>query len=265
MSFLELTVEPKFHSRLCGLCGNFNGDKADDFFGRRGRMYRDGQSFGDNWRVGGLRACSVLPQDMPRSYEPQCTQTWESRSVCIVLRRQNCPSFQTICILCRIKSDRSCNALNSPLFDSCSRDKVDSTYYFNACKLDMCECPGDQCHCEVLTAYARECERKGVLVHDWRRDTGCENVTSFSFSEAMAARNEVIMDSSKNQSGAAAATSNSPLDSKPVWKFSSPPSAPPPENGPFRDGGDGAVSKEKKKKKAEVFNDDALGEFQAGE
>ena len=73
----------------------------------------------------------------------------------------------------------------------------------------MCECPGDQCHCEVsslyrpiydlatltlnlcncppfpqvLTAYARECENAGVIdiIDNWRRETGCLNVTSFSF------------------------------------------------------------------------------------
>jgi hypothetical protein len=46
----------------------------------------------------------------------------------------------------------------------------------------MCECPGDQCHCEVLTAYARECERAGYMVHNWREPTGCKNVTSFRYS-----------------------------------------------------------------------------------
>lgn len=106
-----------------------------------------------------MRACSILPRDMPRSYEPHCTQSWESR----------------------ISSVRYCNALNSTLFDKC-RAKVDPKYYFNACRLDMCECPGDQCHCEVLTAYARECERAGFMVHNWREPTGCRNVTSFRYS-----------------------------------------------------------------------------------
>jgi hypothetical protein len=46
----------------------------------------------------------------------------------------------------------------------------------------MCECPGDQCHCEVLTAYARECERAGFMVHNWRDSTGCKNVSSFKYS-----------------------------------------------------------------------------------
>ncbi len=62
VSFLELTAPSKFRSRLCGLCGNFNGDRTDDFYGRDGGFHPDGQSFGDTWRVGGDRACSVLPR-----------------------------------------------------------------------------------------------------------------------------------------------------------------------------------------------------------
>ena len=157
VSFLELMLPAKFRSNVCGLCGNFNGDPSDDFQGRDGvSVFEDGQSFGDDWRVGGLRACSVLPRDMQHSYEPHCTQSWEHK----------------------IKSDRNCNALNSTLFGACLA-KVDPGYYYNACKLDTCECPGETCHCEVLTAYARECERAGTLVHNWREATGCLNVTSY--------------------------------------------------------------------------------------
>ena len=105
VSFLELTVPPKFRERMCGLCGNYDGDKANDFYGRdgtvRGRydivraflsgnpdfqhlvlqglVHGDGQAFGDDWRVGGLRACSVLPRDMPTVSERHCTQTWEAK------------------------------------------------------------------------------------------------------------------------------------------------------------------------------------------
>lgn len=160
VSFLELKVPPKFRNRMCGLCGNYDGDKANDFYGRDGTglVHGDGQAFGDDWRVGGLRACSVLPRDMPTVSERHCTQTWEAK----------------------IKSDRNCNALNSTLFHSCLKH-VKPAYYYDACKLDMCECPGDMCHCEVLTAYARECENAGVVVHRWREETGCMNVTPFTF------------------------------------------------------------------------------------
>ena len=168
-----MTVPPKYRGRLCGLCGDFNGDKNDDFFGKTPvTRFIDGQHFGDSWRVGGLRACSVLPKDMPHSYEPECKQTWSSR----------------------IKSDQYCNALKSSLFAKCA-NIVDHEYYYKACKLDMCECPGEQCHCEVLTAYARECERAGQLIYDWRQSTGCKNVTSFKYSEKH--QNEVILPEKK--------------------------------------------------------------------
>ena len=45
---------------------------------------------------------------------------------------------------------------------------------FRSCKLDQCECPAvRQCHCEVLTAYARACHRAGIDILDWREQTGC--------------------------------------------------------------------------------------------
>ena len=162
VSFLELSVKPKYQNQLCGLCGNFNGNRYDDFYGRHGLIHSNGQDFGDTWRVGGLRACSVLPRDMPKHYEPQCTQSWESK----------------------IKSDKNCNALYSDLFSKCE-GKVDASYYYNACKLDVCECPGETCHCEVLIAYARECERAtGTPVYNWRQATGCVNVSSFQWSHS---------------------------------------------------------------------------------
>jgi len=79
VSFLELKVPPKYSGNLCGLCGDFNGDKSDDFKGRNGGdPLPDGQSFGDTWRVGGLRACSVEPRDMPKAYEPRYTAATET-------------------------------------------------------------------------------------------------------------------------------------------------------------------------------------------
>ena len=59
MSFLELTVPARMAGQMCGLCGNFNGDRRDDLIGRHGNLLESGQEFGNSWRVGGKRACSV--------------------------------------------------------------------------------------------------------------------------------------------------------------------------------------------------------------
>ena len=110
---------------MCGLCGNFNGDKRDDFVGRHGAMLRSGQEFGNSWRVGGRKACSVLPRDVPVQ-PPTCRGDWEGS----------------------IKSELHCAAIKSSLFSSCHA-AVPPQFYFKACRIDMCECPGTQCHCEV--------------------------------------------------------------------------------------------------------------------
>jgi hypothetical protein len=124
VSFLELSIPAEMGSRMCGLCGNFNGDPSDDIRSESASnpaVTDSGYSLasvddvgvgGDAWRVGGLRACSVLPRDMPHSYEPHCTQTWHQR----------------------ITSDRYCNAINSTLFSACA-NKVPPGYYYNACRL----------------------------------------------------------------------------------------------------------------------------------
>ena len=78
VSFLELTVPPKMRGLMCGLCGNFNGAAADDFRGRGGQLLSSGQQFGNSWRVGGRKACSVLPRDVP-ARPPTCRGDWEVR------------------------------------------------------------------------------------------------------------------------------------------------------------------------------------------
>ena len=59
VSFLELTVPARMAGLMCGLCGNFNGDRSDDLIGRHGSLLSSGQEFGNSWRVGGKKACSV--------------------------------------------------------------------------------------------------------------------------------------------------------------------------------------------------------------
>ncbi|CAB4064103.1 unnamed protein product [Lepeophtheirus salmonis] len=171
ISFLEVALPPKFRNRVCGLCGNFNGDKVDDFYGPSGKQIHNKQEFGESWRVGGLKSCSRGPSKSTTA--PSCSQNWGSK----------------------IKSDRNCNAFRSPLFQTC-RSHIPYDYYFNACKLDMCECPGNQCHCEVLTAYVRECERSGILISKWREVTGCKNLSSFSYKHNSTASANLISSSS---------------------------------------------------------------------
>lgn len=60
-SFVELTVSTRFKSKLCGLCGNYNGMKSDDLTGSDGRLHMNSEDFGNSWRIGSHRTCMSRP------------------------------------------------------------------------------------------------------------------------------------------------------------------------------------------------------------
>ncbi|RUS72000.1 hypothetical protein EGW08_020235, partial [Elysia chlorotica] len=76
-SFAEVTVTTRLKFKVCGLCGSYNGVKADDLRGPDGTMYATGQEMGHAWRVGGTRACQSRPQRM--ASEPLCEHDAQAR------------------------------------------------------------------------------------------------------------------------------------------------------------------------------------------
>ncbi|CAG7733363.1 unnamed protein product [Allacma fusca] len=150
-SFLEVSVPHSMQGRLCGLCGNFNGNKSDDLTTRRGSPANHPNAFGKSWRVGGIKACS-RPEEV-KGPEPLCQKNGMTRS----------------------KAEKACNTIKFPVFSRCHKT-IPLDRFFKSCTLDMCECPqGRKCHCEVLTAYARACQRSGIDIQNWREDTGCSH------------------------------------------------------------------------------------------
>lgn len=52
-SFLEVTVPPNYKGKLCGLCGNFNGNVKDDLKTKYGKILNENLiGFGASWCVG---------------------------------------------------------------------------------------------------------------------------------------------------------------------------------------------------------------------
>ncbi|XP_022248617.1 BMP-binding endothelial regulator protein-like [Limulus polyphemus] len=151
-SFLEVSVPPEFKNQMCGLCGNYNGDSKDDFITRNGNVVSDVDIFGNDWKRGRERRCKPLVSTKAR--DSSCGHNWESR----------------------IRGIQECNVLKvASVFHRC-HSQVDPMPYYQSCLIDMCECPlTERCYCEALHAYARECERAGIVLN-WRKNTGCENV-----------------------------------------------------------------------------------------
>ncbi|XP_061402292.1 BMP-binding endothelial regulator protein, partial [Musca vetustissima] len=143
-NYLQVTVPSSFKNRMCGLCGNYNGWTRDDLTSRDGVNHTEAWRFANSWKVGGPKACSRKQENI--AVEPTCKQ-----------RKSNA--------LCR-------PLLVSEVFGDCD-STVNPENYHDACKMDVCDCPTGMCHCDSFAAYARECQRLGVRLPDWRSATAC--------------------------------------------------------------------------------------------
>lgn len=147
-NFLQVQAPVKYKNHLCGLCGNYNGVSRDDFRTRRGVNMNETSvwQFANSWRVGGMK---------------QCTDKYNENFG----RKASC-KYRKKGSMCR-----PLQGLDS-IFETCT-ERVNPSNYNDSCHKDMCECESDLCYCDSFTAYAHECQRMGVLLPDWRRETGC--------------------------------------------------------------------------------------------
>lgn len=152
-NFIQVEVPVIYKNKLCGLCGNYNSVFRDDLFSRTGVNMTDNVwKFAQSWAVGGEKACT-----RPRKKE-------------LIAKNSQCrpKKFFTFCKI-----------LKTDVFGECN-SQLNPENYFESCKIDMCECPHKQCYCDSLAAYAHECQRQGIRLPNWRRDTNCyPNATNF--------------------------------------------------------------------------------------
>ncbi|XP_066294756.1 IgGFc-binding protein-like [Branchiostoma lanceolatum] len=146
---VKVKVTPYYWGRMCGLCGNYNGDKGDDF------MMSDMMTIATNWNDFGY---SWLVED-------------EDNEKCIgPPPPPPCPyGLMTV-----VSSNDMCGIITNPTgpFAACHA-VVDPADFFDDCVFDMCARDGDIVGlCENLEAYADACEDAGVTI-TWRTAKLC--------------------------------------------------------------------------------------------
>jgi len=151
-SYIDISLPKTFMNKVCGLCGNFNGNAADDFElpNRIGPLSVN--EFGDYWRLKKSRVCKRHANALQRN-TPQ-------NAVCFGWRL-----FRAHQICKRAFSDRSITPCkwNTP-----------SSSYFQDCVTDVCQCPTGKQHCEcgAIRSYFEKCS-KVVKNLNWKRKDKC--------------------------------------------------------------------------------------------
>ncbi|XDV53251.1 hypothetical protein PO909_021807 [Leuciscus waleckii] len=140
-----IQLHPKLKGKVCGLCGNFDGNANNDFMKSNGAEVTDPEEFGNSWKV-----------------NPICPDVKNVKHPCDANPHR------------RSWAEKQCGIIMKPVFKDCHAP-VDSGPYYDACVRDTCACDsgGDcDCLCTTVAAYAAECRKKGVCVA-WRRPNFC--------------------------------------------------------------------------------------------
>ena len=142
---IYIIAEQSAKDKLCGVCGNNNGQMDDDAQVRDGSSALSGVELGNGWKV---------------SVEDQCSS---SDDFCLT-HDQRKSSF----------AHENCKVLKSATFAECA-SVVNVIPYYDACVKSACSCSrgGDcECLCASIAAYARTCALAGYAVR-WRNENLC--------------------------------------------------------------------------------------------
>nr|XP_014429313.2 IgGFc-binding protein-like [Pelodiscus sinensis] len=145
---VEVTLPGSFEGKVCGMCGNYNGNATDDFLNPDGALEPDSTSLGNSWQVSNHTSCPPAP-----GHDPVCDdsdkQIIASGAFCGLLTDVNGPF-------------RKCHP------------KLDPNSYFSSCFYDQCELQMDpDSLCKSLQAYADACRAGGAQIDSWRNATFC--------------------------------------------------------------------------------------------
>ena len=139
--YVDVGVSSDWQGKLCGLCGNYNNDRDDDFILRNGLLTNSANEFGSSWLFANTsETCGVLEPP------PPCSGSLMA------------------------EAQARCNELANSVFNVCN-SIVDPASYINDCMLDYCLCSAaerEDCYCNSLATYAAACASSGIVISEWR-------------------------------------------------------------------------------------------------
>ncbi|XP_051784672.1 mucin-19-like [Erpetoichthys calabaricus] len=141
---VTVTLQSNWMNKVCGLCGNFDGNSANDLQTRMNSVVTNTLEFGNSWKM--ERCSNVVNQSFP------CEKHW----------------------YCSAWAQRRCSIIKDTIFQEC-HSKVDPQPYYDVCVQESCVCEMEGRYlgfCTAVAAYAEACNEANVCV-DWRTPDLC--------------------------------------------------------------------------------------------
>uniref|UniRef100_A0A8C4RFL2 VWFD domain-containing protein n=1 Tax=Erpetoichthys calabaricus TaxID=27687 RepID=A0A8C4RFL2_ERPCA len=123
---VTVTLQSNWMNKVCGLCGNFDGNSANDLQTRMNSVVTNTLEFGNSWKM--ERCSNVVNQSFP------CEKHW----------------------YCSAWAQRRCSIIKDTIFQEC-HSKVDPQPYYDVCVQESCVCEMEGRYlgfCTAVAAYA---------------------------------------------------------------------------------------------------------------
>ncbi|MBN3272390.1 FCGBP protein, partial [Polyodon spathula] len=148
-SSVTVTVPSEYSGSLCGLCGNYNGDPADDLMGKNGQTDLSPDAFGERWKTGDVPGCVDRCQGSCSECSEKEKWAYAGSSFCGRITDPRGPF-------------RDCLGV------------VDPKRFFENCVYDVCMYKGLQSVlCQSIASYVTTCQEVGANIYSWRSKGFC--------------------------------------------------------------------------------------------
>lgn len=148
-SAVYVKLPSTYKEAVCGLCGNYNGNRQDDLIPKNGNKPIAAAQFGDSWRV------AVIPG-------------------CVNGCKKKCPKCD-INEKVRYETNNFCGMIRDPSgpFKKC-HSIVKPAESFGNCVFDSCLYKGRKdVLCQAISSYVASCQDAGAEVSNWRSSRFC--------------------------------------------------------------------------------------------
>eukprot|EP00079_Xenopus_tropicalis_P024587 XP_012817335.1 PREDICTED: mucin-5B [Xenopus tropicalis] len=142
---IYIKLHPDFQGKICGLCGNYDGNAINDYTTRSLSVVADVLEFGNSWKQSSSCPVPVAMADSCAAHTYR--KPW---------------------------AEKKCSVIIGTRFAACHA-VVNPNPYYSTCVNDACACDtgGDcECLCTAIAAYAQACSEAGACV-SWRTPDFC--------------------------------------------------------------------------------------------
>uniref|UniRef100_A0AAV2MDM0 VWFD domain-containing protein n=1 Tax=Knipowitschia caucasica TaxID=637954 RepID=A0AAV2MDM0_KNICA len=152
---LIIKLPSSYYNLVCGLCGNFNGDKTDEIQNPAGELLSNVVDWAKSWRT-------------PNQEDKKCSDTCQHDCPACDDKQRKVYEAEDLC--------GALTAKHHNVFEIC-HEKADPKPFLDSCVFDMCMNKGDKkILCQTLASYTQQCREEGVEINGWRWKFGCREL-----------------------------------------------------------------------------------------